>query len=150
MLGCNQPADYRLLPDRETDTVPQLKRERRLLVGEAEFLRPRKCLGDLSRRGAGRHPADGIVEVITAASIGVDQCRRRASNRKRAVVAGAVSVVGVQDIEEHRITRSHHAVAVDVRMGMGPLTRDGVDPFDVFRAWVMWGLGEQASAIWSF
>src|SRR5438309_11219230 len=96
MLGCNQPADYRLLPDRETDTVPQLKRERRLRVGEAAFLRPRACPGDLSRRGAGRHPADGIVEGTTAATISGDQCRRRASSTQRAVTAGAVLGRGAQ------------------------------------------------------
>src|SRR5437773_4379351 len=84
MLRRDQSADHRLLPDRETDTVPKLQGERRLLVGEAEFLRPRKCLCYLSRRGAGLHPADGIVEVVAAASIGVDQCLRRASNRTRA------------------------------------------------------------------
>src|SRR5712691_12452400 len=143
MLRRDQSADHRLLPDRETDTMPQLQGERRLLAGEAEFLRPRECLGDLSRRGARLHPADRIVEVITAASIGVDQCLRGASNRKRAVVAGPISVVSVQDIEEHRITRSHHAVAVDVRMRMRPLTRYGVYPFDVFRAEVIKGLGDE-------
>src|SRR5207245_9038563 len=104
MLRRDQSADHRLLPDRETDTMPQLQGERGLLVREAEFLCPRECLGDLSRRGARLHPADRIVEVITAASIGVDQCLRGASNRKSAVVAGPISVLSEQGIDEYRFS----------------------------------------------
>jgi len=106
VLRGDQPADDRLLPDREPDAMSQLQGEGCLLVRKSELLRAREGISDLSGGGPGLYAADGVIEVIAATGIGVDQRLRSAADGERAVVAGAIAVVGVQDVEEDGITRS--------------------------------------------
>ena len=75
MVEGDQPAEDRLLPDRQADAVPELQRERRFLVGEPELRRGRPDLGHVGGRGAGTHARDRRVEVVTAALVGVDEGR---------------------------------------------------------------------------
>ena len=49
---------------------------------------------------------DRGVEVVAAALVGVDERARRAADRERAVVAGAVAHVAVQDVEVGRVARA--------------------------------------------
>src|SRR6266478_5277643 len=53
MLERHEPTDYRLLPDRQTDSVTILQRERRLFIREAELLRFWPHRSDFSRRAPG-------------------------------------------------------------------------------------------------
>ena len=68
-------ADHRLLPDREAHAVAELERERRLLVVEAELLRVGEGPGDLGGGRTWPHPADGVVQEVAAALVGVDLSR---------------------------------------------------------------------------
>ena len=52
----------------------------------------------------------------------------------------------MEDVEEHRVARTHHAIAVEMWMRVSPLARDGVHTFNVLRAKVVQGLGDQADA----
>ena len=94
-----------------------LQRERGLLVGEAELLGPGPHLHHVGGGDAGPDQADGGVQVVAAAPVGVHLRRRRAADHKGAVVAGAIAHVAVQDVEEGGIPRSHETVAVHVRVG---------------------------------
>jgi len=73
MIERDQPAEHGLLPDRQADAVAELKRERRLLVREAELLRSRPERCDLAGGGAGADQVDRGVEVVATALVGVDQ-----------------------------------------------------------------------------
>src|SRR5437016_1970309 len=132
MVERNQPAQDRLLPDRETDAVPVLEREGGLLVGEAEFIRFRPELDDLIRRDAGPRPVDGNVEVVATALVGIDLRGRSAPNRERPVVTGAVAVEAVDDVEVSRITGAEDAIREVVWVWAATLTGDGVDALDEF------------------
>src|SRR4051794_36000178 len=64
VLDRDEPAEDRLLPDRQPDAVAELEGERRLLVGEAELLGLGPDLDDLARRGARADARDRGVEVV--------------------------------------------------------------------------------------
>src|SRR5436190_6217563 len=130
----DEPAEDRLLPDREADAVPVLERERGLLVGEAELLGAREDLDDLGGRDAGPHHRDRLIEHVAAADVGVDERPRGGADGERAVVARAVAVVGVQNVEIGGVAGAEHPVGEDVRMRAAALARDGVDALDVLRA----------------
>src|SRR5579862_5455662 len=103
MVERHEAADDRLLPDRQADSVPILQSEGRLFIRESEVgcLRPHRR--DFRRRPPGTHQLDGRVEILTAALVGIDHCVRRISDREAAVVAGAVSHVGMEDVVIHGI-----------------------------------------------
>src|SRR5579884_1624405 len=130
----DEAREDRLLPDRETDAVSVLERERGLLVREAELLRPREHLDDLGGRHARPDHRDRLVEVVAAARVGIDERARRRADRERAVVARAVAVVGVEDVEVRGVARAQHPVGEDVRVRRAALARDRVHAFDVLRA----------------
>jgi len=116
MVERDEPAEDRLLPDREPDAVPVLERERGLLVGEAELLRLRERRDDVGGRDARADHRDRVVEDVAGALVRVDLVPRRRPDRERAVVARAVAVVGVEDVEVSRVARSQHAVGEHVRV----------------------------------
>ena len=60
--------------------------------------------------------------------------RRRAADVEGAVVAGAVALVGLQDVEERLVAGAEVAVGEVVRMRVAALARDRVDRLDVVRA----------------
>src|SRR5476649_2736982 len=100
MVEGDQPAEDWLLPDRQPDPVAVLESERRLLVGEPELLRRRPDRDDVGARGTGAYERDGLVHVLAAADICVALGDRGTPDGEGAVVAGAISHIAVQDIEE--------------------------------------------------
>src|SRR3954462_6091136 len=60
----DEPAEDRLLPDRQPNAAAELQRERRLLIREAELLRLRPDLHDLAGRRARADARDRRVEVV--------------------------------------------------------------------------------------
>ena len=147
MVERDQPTEDRLLPDREPDAVAELKRERGLLVGEAELLRLGPDADHLAGGGAGLDQGDGRVEVIAATLVGLDERLGGPRHRERAVVARAVAHVAVQDVEVRRVARAQRPVGVDVGMGVAALARDRVDPLDELRPHVVEDLIDQADAL---
>src|SRR5882762_1838430 len=91
MLERHEPTDYRLLPDRETDSVAVLQRERRFFIWEAELLRLWPYRGDFSRCASGTNQRNRRVQILAAAFVGVDHRTRRVANREATVVARAVA-----------------------------------------------------------
>src|SRR4029078_3658364 len=76
-----------------------------------------------------------------------DGGRAGAAHGEREVVAGAVPHVAVQDVEVGGIAGPQHPVAVDVRVGIGALAGDRIDPLDVLRAQVVQHLADEADAL---
>ena len=79
--------------------------------------------------------------------VGIDQSRSSGADRKGPVVAGPVAVHGVEDVEIGRVAGSQHPIRVDVGVGIGSLTGDGVYPLDMLRAEVVEDLGHQPHAL---
>ena len=100
-----------------------------------------------SVRDAGADLRDRRVEDVAAALVGVDERRRRAADRERAVVAGAVAHVGVEDVEVGRVAGTQHAVGVDVRVRRAALAGDRVDALDVLGAEVVEHLADEPDAL---
>ena len=127
--------------------MTELERERRLLVGEAELL----GLGPELDHLRGRHPGPDLVnrdvEVVAAALVGVDQRRGAAADGERPVVAGAVAVEGVQDVEVGRVPGAQRAVGEHVRVRAAALARDRVDALDELRPHVVEDLVDQRDAL---
>src|SRR5882762_1528729 len=93
MLERHEPTDYRLLPDRQTDSVTILQRERRFFIWEAELLRFWPHRSDFSRRAPGTNQRNRGVQIFAAARVGVNHRARRVPDREAAVVTGAVAHV---------------------------------------------------------
>ena len=75
MLERDEAAEDRLLPDREADAVAELEGESSLLIGEAELLGPRPDRHHLVGRHPGTDQADGGIQEVAAALVGIDQRR---------------------------------------------------------------------------
>ncbi len=147
MVERDEPAEDRLLPDRQTDAVPELERERGLFVRESELLRSRPHADHLAGGGAGTDQLDRRVEVVAAALVRVDERPRRAGDRERAVVARAVAHEAVEDVEVRRVARAQRAVGVDVRVGVAALAGDRVDALDELGAHVVEDLVDEPDAL---
>ena len=147
MIDRHEPTEDRLLPNRQADAVPELERERRLLVGEAELLRARPHADHFARCGAGPDHLDRGVEVVAAALVGVDQSARPARHRERAVVARPVAHEAVEDVEVGGIAGAERPVGVHVRVGIAALARDRVDALDELRPHVVEHLVDQPDAL---
>ena len=126
--------------------MAELQGEGGFLVRKPELLRARKGLGHLPGRRPRPHAADGVIEVVAAALVRVDQPRGGAADGEGPVIAGAIAVVGVEDVEEDRVARAHHPIAIDMWMRMGALARNGVHALNVLGAEVIQGLGDQPDA----
>src|SRR4029077_18989085 len=103
--------------------------------------------GDVGGGGAGADQGDRLVQILAAAAGRLDPGGRGASARERPVVAGAVAVVRVEDVEVGGVAGPQRAVGVDVRVGAGALARDRVDALDVLGAQVVQRLGDQPDAL---
>ena len=117
------------------------------LVGEAELGRRWPHGADVGGRHAGFDDGDRPVDVLATDLVGVTLGRRGATHLERAVIAGAVTVVTVQDVEERRIAGADDPIRVDVRMRRTTLTGDGVDPLDILRTEIQQGLGDEADTL---
>src|SRR5437868_4160811 len=137
MLQRNQPADDRLLPDRQSDAVSELKRERRLFVRKPKLLRLRPHGSDFRRRSSRPYKLNRRIQIFPAALVRIAHRVRRVANREAPVVARAISHVGMQNVVVNRIARPQHAVGKHMRMGAAPLSRNGVHGLHKFRAHVV-------------
>ena len=126
-----------------------LEGEGGLLVGEAELLRRRPDLDDVRRGRTGLDQGDRPVDILPCARVGVALRRAGRADGERAVVAGAVPVEAVQDVEERRVPRADEPVGEHMRVRGAPFARDRVDAFDVLGAEVVEGLGDQSDASFS-
>ena len=147
MVEGDEAAEDRPFPDRQADTVPVLERERGHLVFEPELLRFGPHGADVCGCCAGSHQSDRTVDQLAADLVSIPLGRRRAADLECAVVAGAVAVVAVKDVEERRVAWSDDAIAVDVWVGCTPFSRDGVDTFDVLRAEVVQDFVDKPDAL---
>ena len=111
--------------------MAELERKSLLLIGEPELLCFRKNRSHIGRGRAGPHQGYGLVEVVAAALVRVDKRLGCAPDRECAVVARAVAVERMEDVEVGGITRPQGAVREVVWVRAAPLAGDGVDAFDV-------------------
>src|ERR1700722_7575648 len=132
MLEGNQAADDGLLPDGEADAVAVLQGEGVFFILETEILRLRPDCGNLGGGAAGADEFDGGIEIIAAALVGVDHGVRGVADREAAVVAGAVSHVGMKNVVVDGIAGTQHAVGKNVRVRVAALAGDCVHRFYVF------------------
>ena len=88
-------------------------------------------LDDLGGRHARPDQRDRVVEDVAAALVGVDEAARAAPDGEGAVIAGAVAVERVEDVEVGGIARPEHPVGEDVRVRAAPFARDRIDALDV-------------------
>ena len=132
MLKGNQAADDRLLPDRKADAVAILQREAGFFVGEPELFGFRPDCGNLGRGAAGANQFDGGIKILAAAFVGIDHGVRRVADRETAVVAGAVSHVGMQNVVVDGIAGTQNAIREHMRMRIAAFSGNGVYCFHVF------------------
>src|SRR5207237_7283985 len=129
-----ESADDRPLVECESESVAKLQPERFHLVVEAEVLRLWPGFGDEVGGQPGLDHVDPGIDPLASLLVGVALALRRAAHVEGAVVAGAVAVVGLDDVEECLVTRADQAIGKDVRMRAAALTRYRVDRLDVVRA----------------
>src|SRR5580693_4276210 len=122
MLQRYQTADYRLLPDGETNAVTILQREGGFLVREAELLRLRPHGRDLGGRAPRAYEFNRRVKVFPAPLVRVVHCVRGIADREASVVAGTVSHVGVENVVVNGISRSKYAIGENVGMRIAALS----------------------------
>ena len=55
-----------------------------------------------------------------------------ATNREGAVVAGAVALVGVNDVKKRLVARANDSISEVVRVRVATLSRDRINRFNLF------------------
>src|SRR5437868_4402081 len=143
----HETAEDRLLPDREPDPVSVLQRERRLLVRETELVRLRPHGNDVCSGHAGPNERDGVIEDVATTLVSVHERARGAADGKRPVVARAVTVVRMEDVEVRRIAGPQHAVGEHMWMRAATLARDRVDALHMLRAQLVEHLVDERDAV---
>src|SRR5512146_2469 len=128
-----QPADERTLVQREAEAVRELQAECGKFALEAELLRLGQSLGDLVAAGSGLDQGHRAVHPFARLGVGVALRRGGASDVEGAVVAGPVTGVGLDDVEEGLVAGADDAIGEVVRMGAAALAADRVDRLDVVR-----------------
>ena len=113
---------------------PNCKPKAAQLVGKAEILRFRPDRRHLVGRHARLDQRDRGVQPFAALDVRVALRRRGAADVEGAVVAGAIALVALQDVEERLIAGAEKAIGEVVRMRAAALAGDGVDRLDVVRA----------------
>ena len=125
-----QAADDRSLVQADADAVSELEPERVHLVLEAELRRLGPHGRDLIGADPGLHEVDRGVHPLARAGERVALRLRGAADDERAVVAGPVAVVHVDDVEVRLVARADQPVREDVRVRAAALARDRVDRLD--------------------
>ena len=92
--------------------------------------------GDLVGRHAGAHQGDGGVHPLPRLLEGVPLGLRGPADRECPVVAGAVAVEDVDDVEIGLVAGPQQAVGEHVWVGAAALAGNGVDGLHAFRAHV--------------
>src|ERR1700681_1303892 len=116
-----EAGDDRPLVQPEPETVAELQPERGHLALETEVLRFRPQSGDLIGGGPRPHQVDRRIDPFPSSRICVALRRRRATNGERAVVARAVPVEGLDDVEIRLVARAYEPICEIVGMGVAAL-----------------------------
>src|SRR5580704_19429431 len=98
MIERNQPADNRLLPNREPYTVTVLQSECRLFIRKPEFLRLWPQRRNFARSAAGTHEGNCRIQIFATAFVSVNHCVRCVTDREAAVVARAIAHIGMKNV----------------------------------------------------
>ncbi len=98
-------------------------------VGEAEFLRFRPHGSNLSRGATRAHEFNGRVEILATPFIRIVHRVRGVPDGETAVIAGAVSHVGMENVVIHGISGPEDAVRENVGVRIAALAGDGVHGF---------------------
>src|SRR6266566_7284609 len=99
MIKRNQPAEDRLLPDSQAHAMTVLECEGSFFVRETKFLCLRPQFHNFSSCDSRLNRIDGNVQDIATVLIGIHHRLRGAPNGKRAVIAGAIAIITMQDIK---------------------------------------------------
>ena len=114
--------------------MAELQAKGGVLAGKTEFLGLRPDLRD----GVGGHPRldqrDGGVDPLAGLHIGVILHRRGAADVEGAVVAGAIALIALQDVEERLVAGAKVTVGEVVRMRVAALAGNGVDRLHIVAA----------------
>src|ERR1035441_9591181 len=94
----------------QSEPVAELQTEGRHLVGEAKVRRGGPREGDLVGTDAGLHQVDSRVHPLAGPGVGIALGRGGTADRHRAVVAGPIAVVGVNDVKERLLAGANDAV----------------------------------------
>ena len=124
--------------------MAELQAEGLHFVGEAELGRlwpeRRDPVGGYARPDH----VDGDIDPFACAPVGVALRRGRRAHVDRSVVAGAITHVRLDNVEEGLVARPVHAIGEIVRMGAATLPGNGVDRLDVVGAGLVENLVGQA------
>src|SRR6185437_16970844 len=127
MLQRIQPADDRALVQGQAEAVAELKAEGLHLIGKAELRRGRPRPRDLVGGRPRTYERDRGVDPFAGLLVRVALYRSAAADVEGAVVAGPVSVEGLDDVEERLIPGPDQPVGEVVRMRAASLAGDRVD-----------------------
>src|SRR6266480_579832 len=127
MIERVQAADDRSLVECEAQAMPKLQAEGLHLALEAEVLRFRPGFGDQVGRYTGLHHVDPRIDPFARLRVGVALTLRRPADVEGPVVAGAVAVIGLDDVEEGLVAGPDQAIGEDVRVWAAALAGDGID-----------------------
>src|SRR2546428_2339378 len=105
-----QPADDRPLVQRYPEPVAELERERFHLAVEPELLRLRPHPGDLVGAYPWLDELNRCVDPLASLFVSVALALGGASDVERSVVAGAIPVERLDDVEEGLVSRSDQPV----------------------------------------
>jgi hypothetical protein len=103
IVETHHPTDDRPLMQRKAEAVAKLKPKGRQFVREAQAFRGRPDVRDDVSRDARLDQVDRIVEPFAALLVRVVLGWSRAPQVERAVIAGAIALIAMQDIEERLI-----------------------------------------------
>ena len=144
MIEGDQAADDGFFPDRQTNAVAVLQSEGGFFIGEAKVGGLGPDRGNLGGGAAGTNQFDGCVQIVAATLIGVHHRVGRIADRETAVIAGAVSHVGMQNVVVDRISGAEDAVGENVRMRIAAFAGYGIHRLDIFRSHVVENFADQA------
>ena len=118
----------------ETEAVAEEQTEGLHLAGEADLFGLGPAGGDLVGRDARPYQRDRLVDPFARLLIGVLLRWRGAADIEGAVIAGAIAVIALDDIEESLIAGADQPVGEIMRMRVAALARDRVDRLDIVGA----------------
>ena len=101
------------------------------LPGEAQAFRSRPDRSHLVGRDAGFDHSDRSVDPFAGLHVGIVLRRGRTAHVEGPVIAGAISLIGLQNVKEGLIAGADQTVGEVVRMRVAALAGNGVDRFDV-------------------
>src|SRR5919201_2793261 len=103
MLQGIQPADDGPLMERQPEAMAKLEAEGLHLVLEAEVLRLRPRLRDRVGGHTGLDEVDAGIDPLACLLVGIALALGRAADIEGPVIAGAVAVIGLDDVEERLV-----------------------------------------------